>query len=337
MKIASKTTAIASDANRQQSLKRVATNLYRSDFTDIYYAIFKAGGKQYHHSLHTTDRPLAERRLADKRRGAAQLCTNDGRKLPFAKHDDQGHLIGGLAKQWIDVVGPAIEASTRDRYLQNIDRLAQSFAGLTVSRIGLKHVERWNTGRVGCSANTFNKELEVLRRVLDFAVDHGLRLDNPARKIKRRKGHRKPVVIPTRERFRKLLSVMRANGAVASADLTESLACSGCRKSEIAGDKKYGKEPLRWRDIEFDLKTFTVARSKNHEPRTVPLFPAMVSRLPRRAVVRVAMQTAACVWLAVRILALDKVPVTFDQADPFQLDEQRLQKMHDAIYPLRTV
>jgi site-specific recombinase XerD len=275
MSIAPKTTSLASCANRQQLLKRVASNLYRSDVTDIYYAIFKAGGKQYHHSLHTTDRALAERRLADKRRGVARLSTTDGKKLPFGEYNDRGNLIGGLAKQWIDVVGTAIEASTRDRYLQNVAQLVRAFAGLSVGRIGLKHVERWSMARVDCSANTFNKELDVLRRVMNFAVDHGLRLDNPARMIKRRHGHQKPIVIPTQEQFSKLLSVMRANDGEESADLAELLACSGCRKSEIVGDKKYGKQPMRWRDIEFDLKTFTVAKSKNHEPRTVPLFPAM--------------------------------------------------------------
>jgi integrase len=72
-----------------------------------------------------------------------------------------------------------------------------------------------------------------------------------------------------------MLDAMRDNGGKASADLAEMLAYSGCRKGEIVGDAKYSKPPIFWRDVDFELKVFTVTQSKNHEPRTVPLFPAM--------------------------------------------------------------
>jgi integrase len=78
-----------------------------------------------------------------------------------------------------------------------------------------------------------------------------------------------------------MLQVMRDNGGHESADLCELLAYSGCRKSEIVGDEKYKKGPLLWRDINFELGTFTVTRSKNHKARVVPLFPAMESFLHR--------------------------------------------------------
>ena len=100
-------------------------------------------------------------------------------------------------------------------------------------------------------------------------------MENPAHKIKRCKPHKKPIAIPTKDQFRKMLDAMRAKGSKDSADLAELLAYSGCRKGEIVGDAKYSKPPMFWRDVDFELKVFTVTRSKNHEPRTVPLFPAM--------------------------------------------------------------
>jgi hypothetical protein len=46
-------------ATAQQVLKQVATNLFRSDVTKIFYAIFKRAGRQVKRSLNTTDRQLA--------------------------------------------------------------------------------------------------------------------------------------------------------------------------------------------------------------------------------------------------------------------------------------
>jgi integrase len=185
-------------------------------------------------------------------------------------------LIGGLAKRWIEIAGGTMEASSRDRMLGVIRNLNQHFSGLTVRNITLRTLEQWATARRNtCSARTFNYELETLRRILDYGAEHGILMENPARKIKRCKPHKKPITIPTKDQFRKILEAMRANGGKDSAALAELLAYSGCRKGEIVGDAKYTKPPMFWRDVDFELKVFTVTRSKNHEPRTVPLFPAM--------------------------------------------------------------
>ena len=60
-------------------------------------------------------------------------------------------------------------------------------------------------------------------------------------------------------------------------DLCELLAYSGCRLNEATS--------LTWSDIDFDKKTFTVTGgekgTKNHEARTVPLFPALEAFLKR--------------------------------------------------------
>jgi len=47
----------------QQQLNRVAENLYRSESSSTYYAIFFRDGKQIKRSLKTTDPTLAKRRF----------------------------------------------------------------------------------------------------------------------------------------------------------------------------------------------------------------------------------------------------------------------------------
>ena len=244
----------------------------------MYYALFKVNGKQIRRSLKTTERELAKRRLEELRRQVERLSVTESRSLPFAEYGEGGKLLGGVAYRWLEIAGSNIEPSTRLRYAENIKQLADHFGSLGVRNITLRHIEDWAANRK-CSAETFNKERDVLVRVLEYAVDHGLLLDNPARKLKRRHGHKKAIAIPTKEQFRQLIadmrSVVRNSDGNQSADLAELLAYSGCRKSEITGDEKFGKPPMVWGDVNFELKMFTVTRSKNHEPRTVPLFPSM--------------------------------------------------------------
>ncbi len=262
---------------KHQKLVHVGDCLYRSSRTDVYYAIFQRDGKQVKRSLKTTDPELAKRRREIHRQKVERLNSDSAKNLPFAEYDTKTQeLIGGLAKRWIEIAGGTMEASSRDRMLGVIKNLNQHFSGLTVRNVTLRTLEQWATARRDtCSARTFNYELETLRRILDYGAEHGILMENPARKIKRCKPHKKPITIPTKDQFRKILDAMRANGGKASADLAELLAYSGCRKGEIVGDAKYSKPPMFWRDVDFDLKVFTVTRSKNHEPRTVPLFPAM--------------------------------------------------------------
>ena len=50
------------------TLHYAGENLYRSDSSGIYYALFKRDGKQIRRSLKTTDKELARRKLAELRR-----------------------------------------------------------------------------------------------------------------------------------------------------------------------------------------------------------------------------------------------------------------------------
>ena len=271
-----------------QKLVHAGDCLYRSSRTDVYYAIFERDGRQVKRSLKTTDTELAKRRRDDQRVKVERLTSDSAKHLPFAEYDKEKptELIGGLAKRWIEIAGGTMEPSSRDRMLGVIRNLHQHMGGLTVRNVTLRTLEHWATARRDtCSARTFNYELETLRRILGYGEEHGILMENPARKIKRCKPHKKPVTIPTKDQFRKMLDAMRENSGHDSADLSEMLAYSGCRKSEVVGDVKYSKPPMLWRDVDLELKVFTITRSKNHEPRTVPLFPAMEAFL-RELIVR---------------------------------------------------
>ena len=86
-------TAKKSDGQR---LNHVGDCLYRSDITNIYYAIFRRDGKQKKKSLKTTDRELAKRKIEELRRQVDRLITGDAANVQFAEYDEHGSLSGGL-------------------------------------------------------------------------------------------------------------------------------------------------------------------------------------------------------------------------------------------------
>src|SRR4029077_2809440 len=102
----------------------------------------------------------------------------------------------------------------------------------------------------------------------------GILLDNPAEKVRNRKAAVTTIEIPSKEQFRGIVAELRnepqavRSGAAAFA---EFLAYSGLRLGE-------GRE-VRWRDVNFELNTLLVTGgevgTKNHEHRTIPLFPAL--------------------------------------------------------------
>jgi integrase len=114
-----------------------------------------------------------------------------------------------------------------------------------------------------------------MRGVFAYAVEIGLRVDNPAAHIERKPIHAKRPTVPTREQFRQLVaSIRQSDGRADSqakakdgADLVELLAYSGCRLEEARN--------LKWSDVDFERDVFTVTGgehgTKNHEARTVPL------------------------------------------------------------------
>lgn len=251
-------------------LKRVGQCFYRSNATHIYYAILKRGRKQIKRSLKTTDQALAKRRLAELRDKAGRLAGEDRAKINFA----------ALAQQWLPIATTSVKETARRRMGTLVKSLEKYFGAMTVRSITERHVEQWAMRRTQeAAARTFNMELQCLSRVFRLAIREGVILDNPARTVNRMKVTKAHVVIPSREQFNTLLHHLREQGKRGriAADFCEFLAYSGCRLAEALA--------VTWGDINMAQKTFAVTGgvygTKNHESRTVPLFPALEKYFPR--------------------------------------------------------
>lgn len=237
--------------------------LYRSDASGIFYGIFTRGSEQVKKSLKTTDKELARRRLESLRQKVARLNTKAGREFTFTD----------LANRWLESVGGSMKPSSRLRRETAIHGLMPWFPK-TVRSISSDDIESWAKARATQrAARTFNIERETLVKILDYAVGKGLILEHPARTVKRQKPNRPQIVIPTKAQFKLLVDQIRQADvrATEAANLCEFLAYSGCRLTEAV--------KMLWDDVNFELKNFTVTggeqSTKNHEARTVPMFPSL--------------------------------------------------------------
>ncbi|MBL9216716.1 MAG: site-specific integrase [Opitutaceae bacterium] len=255
---------------------RVGENLWRLGESGKYYAFLKQGDKQFRRSLKTTDRKLAERRLAELRSQVGTLKTGPETRQTFQE----------VANRWMAVTAHRLKASSAVRRDLCIRSLVPFFDELPIRNIQPHHCERWLTERgKHLAPMTMNRELELMKSVFGYAVKNGLILHNPAEDLQRRRVVQAQITIPTREQFKQLVTAIRQSDgrtdskakAKPGADLVELLAYSGCRLTEGAS--------IRWRDVDFEKNTLRITGgelgTKNHEQRIIPMTEALRTLLLR--------------------------------------------------------
>jgi integrase len=232
----------------------------------------------------------------------------------LAPAEDANLSFDQVAERWLETTRHTIKASSHDRRQRSLQAVAPFFSGLSIRNVAARHCEDWLTQRGSAIApQTFAHELNAMRAVFAFALEHGLILRSPAAGIKRRRIVSKKPNVPTREQFQRAVAAIRAEPRErGGADLVELLAYSGMRLREATA--------LRWRDVNFSQGVFTVTGgergTKNHEQRTVPLSDEMRGLLesikrqrgkvaPEADVIQVA-SAKRCLETACRKLGLPK-------------------------------
>src|ERR1039458_9955880 len=257
--------------SRRFVLTKVGETLYRSA-VGSYFAVIKYQGKQHRHCLKTKDREIARKKLAEYRQQLQGHPAADNAALSF----------GQLSSQWLEASRVYLKPSSVKRREWLIAALAPYFQ-TAVRNITKAHVEQWASIRTkNVKAATFNKEADGLRQVFQFAVEHGIMLDNPASGLRRRRIVATEKLTPTREQFSRIVRDLRGNqirDTSASADLMVFRGYSGCRLGEAT--------QVRWRDVDWKRRTLRIAGgdqgTKNYERRLIPLFPPLERLLKEMA------------------------------------------------------
>jgi len=260
-----------SSTRKPYTFKRVSENLYKVIETGGYYALVKRGGKQIRRSLKTTDKALARRRLAVLKEKASKLRTGkENASITFERY----------SKRWIEAKAASLKSKTIRRMKDCLKGIKPYLGDSLIRNITYQDCERWLIGRGKVlKPSAYRQERQLMIGVLKAAERDGIILDNPAIQLPNKKLPKIVIQVPTHDQFRSLIKQMRQadSRGIHGAYLVELLAYSGMRLNEAIN--------LMWSEIDLDRDCFTVTGgeygTKNHDIRTVPLFPAMRELLER--------------------------------------------------------
>ena len=147
--------------------------------------------------------------------------------------------------------------------------LLSFFGGKVISNINLWLIEKYKSQRkaLGIKPETINKELGLLRRMFNLAIEWKVINSNPIKGIRLLKVPKyKPRVLKDWE-FEKLYQA-------ASSHFKPILLCAyftGMRRSEIA--------KLKWENVDFEDEYIYVKETKNNESRGIPIDDTLLETL----------------------------------------------------------
>jgi integrase len=238
-----------------------------------YYARAFTGGKEVWKSLNTSHFSVAQAKLAEfikqhRQHGgrrneevSAKMTFGQAAAIHLQNLDESVNIKPRTRKYWREVLA----ALTKDWPELSETEVRK------ITEVGCK---RWAGAYAKkVSATRYNNTVAVLRHVLSVAVEAGVVYSNVATNVKRVPVRSKEIVLPTMEKFKALISEMRAGRGRDSqncADLAAGLAFTGCRISEA--------REIEWHDVNFDGTEMVVrgdaaTGTKNWEMRRVPLIP----------------------------------------------------------------
>ena len=255
------------------------TNLLRDQTTGIYHARVIKDKKEYWQTLDTDVLNVAKNRL--------RAFQDDLRARKMAKHGSMtfGQVVGIYAEK---VSRLALADSTKEfrlRPASTFKRTWQDLWDTDVRRISeqdcVDWLESFKSGGLGYlphnakevrvpgnSPTVINACIAYLKRVFNIAIAEGLRSDNPALGLKRKRPRKKLMDLPSKAQFHAIVAKVRGSHsrwADASADLIDGLAYSGMRLQEAA--------TMVWADINFDDRYMIIRGTKTEgSSRRIPLF-----------------------------------------------------------------
>lgn len=154
-----------------------------------------------------------------------------------------------------------------------IEKLKEFFGSLRLSQITAGHIERYRLMRLAekshrnpersVSRTSVNREVEIIRAMLNKAVRWGMLARNPACQVQDYDENNYRERFLSTAEIRKLLKVTKQSESPALRPAVYLALQTGMRKAELLS--------LRWMDINFEADKILVRETKNGEPRQVPI------------------------------------------------------------------
>lgn len=198
-----------------------------------------------------------------------EAAIEERRDLPM--REAMRWTVGEMARQYVEDEGfKKLSAREQLKRAKHLERWVELFGEVKVAEINAKTIREARkrllaTGSKGrpISSATANRYLASLSRFCTWLIGEGLLTENPARAVKVERGpERKRDRILTADERSRLLAACEADDTRLHALVVLALTTGG-RQGELLG--------LRWSEVDLDAGRVRFVRTKNGEPRSVPL------------------------------------------------------------------
>jgi integrase len=264
-------------ATNQQSTRQLLEKipnfpcLYRHKVNDTYYGVKKISGKRKEHSLKTTERKLAERKLKG---WIADLDKVDG--------DAAKTTLSSLLDKFVAInQGKPTKTKATNSAIINVFRKSWPHGiDLRVSEIKPSHLNEWLAQHESRLKNTtYNRYCGFLKQLFEIAVGDRIVADSPVAGIKTKwKKPQKPIRnVPTQEQFEAIVADIRSQKYNAeannTADFVAFLGLAGLGQAEAGA--------LTWGDVDFARQRLIIRRRKTQVVFHIPIYPHLKSLLEK--------------------------------------------------------
>ncbi len=236
--------------------------LYRHKLNGNYYGIKKVSGKRKEHSLQTTDRKIAERKLADWIKGLDKVDAT-AEKTTLNQLLDKFVALNKGKSESTQATNASIIKRLKEEWPHGLD--------IKVSRIKPSHLSEWVATHEGRIKNTtFNRYCCFLKQLFEIAVADRMIIESPVSGMKTtwKKPQKPKRVVPTQDQFQAIVNDIRAQrfnrDAEDSADFIEFMGLAGLGQAEISA--------LTFGDIDEARECLHVKRRKTQERFQVPIY-----------------------------------------------------------------
>jgi integrase len=237
----------------------------------VYWMSFSANRKQYQRSTGTTDRKTAEKIYA---KVLTQIVEGKWFEFDEAKQRTFEDLMSRFMKEY----APTKELTTQRRYRAALGHLQKRFKGLTLAEITPKIISEYMHERrqAGAAASTINKEYNMLSKAFNLAWKQWEWCNsNPCSRVPREKNNTYITRWLTTEEEQRLIAAAQGYFNGQMPEIITVALHTGMRLGEILN--------IRWQDIDLFRKTITVLKTKNKDPKTIPMTDTLFALLQDKA------------------------------------------------------
>jgi integrase len=181
-----------------------------------------------------------------------------------------------LSERWLtEFVVPKLKSRTISDYEQLLKtQIFPALGSLTLVEIDREHIERFHLN-LKRTPRRANYAVTVFRALLNFAVKHGLRSNNPAAGIKLYRENK-------RERFLSEAEIGAAADGITEAENRGVIgphAATGLRLALFTGARSGEITSIKWEHVDWNRRLIRLPDSKNNTPRTIHLNDAAIEVL----------------------------------------------------------